>query len=160
MFNSYLTLLRTLAAQPESWHSALEQLVPRQQSVRDADRPAAAIASSPRLEEFEPQVCSETCNEIQRLFLSVTHHPIHAQQNFFEAGASSLQLIQLHNKLQHAGFQHLAVTDLFAYPTPETLSLRCRKEVQNGNSPSITLRQRQQQKRLQQREKRHKGAAQ
>ncbi|PHM60350.1 non-ribosomal peptide synthetase [Xenorhabdus ishibashii] len=156
MFNNYMALLRTLAAQPASWHSALEQLVPRQQSVRDADNPAVTIASSPRLEGSEPQVCSE----IQRLFLSVTHHPIHAQQNFFEAGASSLQLIQLHSKLQQAGFQHLAVTDLFAYPTPEALSLRCRKETEHGNRQSITLRQRQQQKRLQQREKRHKGAAQ
>ncbi|BET96996.1 amino acid adenylation domain-containing protein [Xenorhabdus taiwanensis] len=160
MFNNYIALLRTLAAQPESWHSALDQLVPRQQSVKGANNPAVTIASSPHLEGSEPQVCSDTCDEIQRLFLSVTHHPIHAHQNFFEAGASSLQLIQLHNKLQHAGFQHLAVTDLFAYPTPETLSLRCRKESQNGNSQSIILRQRQQQKRLQQREKRHKGAVQ
>ncbi|KLU15386.1 MULTISPECIES: non-ribosomal peptide synthetase [Xenorhabdus] len=157
MFNRYMALLRTLAAQPESWRSALEQLLPRQQTMIVADNPAVAI---PRAEGAGPQICRETCNEIQRLFLSVTHCPINAQQNFFEAGASSLQLIQLHNKLQDAGFRHLAVTDLFAYPTPESLSLRCRKEAQNENDRSIPLRQRQQQKRLQQREKRHKGAAQ
>ncbi|AOM39965.1 non-ribosomal peptide synthetase [Xenorhabdus hominickii] len=169
MFNSYMALLRTLAAQPESWHSALEQLIPRQQClmIEDntvEDNATVAIASSPRLEGFDLQVrheiCSETCSEIQRLFLSVINQPINAQQNFFEAGANSLQLIQLHSQLQHAGFQHLSVTDLFAYPTPETLSLRCRKDTQDENCQSITLRQRQQQKRLQQREKRHKGAAQ
>ncbi|WP_036772228.1 non-ribosomal peptide synthetase [Photorhabdus australis] len=156
MFNRYMALLRTLAAQPESWHSALEQLMPRQQCTMIEDNTSVVIASSPRSEGFEPQICSE----IQRLFLSVTNHPINAQQNFFEAGANSLQLIQLHGKLQHAGFHHLAVTDLFAYPTPETLSLRCRKDAYDGNRQSITPRQRQQQKRLQQREKRHKGAAQ
>ncbi|CAQ84394.1 MULTISPECIES: non-ribosomal peptide synthetase [Photorhabdus] len=156
MFNSYMALLRTLAAQPESWHSALEQLMPRQQCTIVGDNAAVVIASSPRSEGLDPQIC----NEIQRLFLSVTNHPINAQQNFFEAGANSLQLIQLHSKLQHAGFHHLAVTDLFAYPTPETLSLRCRKDAHDGNRQSITPRQRQQQKRLQQREKRHKGAAQ
>ncbi|RAW71444.1 MULTISPECIES: non-ribosomal peptide synthetase [unclassified Photorhabdus] len=154
MFNSYMTLLRALAAQPESWHAALEQLMPRQQSVM-VENTAVAIAPSLRSEGYDPQICSK----IQRLFLSITNHPINAQQNFFEAGASSLQLIQLHSKLQHAGFYHLAVTDLFAYPTPETLSLRCRKDSHDGNRQSITPRQRQQQKRLQQREKRHKGAA-
>ncbi|PHM74123.1 non-ribosomal peptide synthetase [Xenorhabdus kozodoii] len=110
MFNRYMALLRTLAAQPESWHSALEQLMPRQQCTMIEDNAAVAIAS-PRSEGFDPQICSE----IQRLFLSVTNHPIDTQQNFFEAGANSLQLIQLHGKLQHAGFHHLAVTDLFAY---------------------------------------------
>ncbi|MDC9613289.1 amino acid adenylation domain-containing protein [Xenorhabdus khoisanae] len=164
MFNSYIALLRTLAAQPESWHSALEQLMPRQQCINPfkpvEDNASAVIASSPRSEGFDPTLCSKTCSEIQRLFLAVTHHPINAQQNFFEAGANSLQLIQLHSTLQHAGFHHLAVTDLFAYPTPETLSLRCQQDAQAGNQPSVTPRQRQQQKRLQQREKRHKGAAQ
>ncbi|NHB91159.1 non-ribosomal peptide synthetase [Photorhabdus cinerea] len=155
MFNCYMALLRTLAAQPESWHSALEQLMPRQQYTMVADNAAVVTAPSPRSEGIDPQICSE----IQRLFLSVTNHPINARQNFFEAGANSLQLIQLHGKLQHAGFHHLAVTDLFAYPTPETLSLRCRKDAHDGNRQSITPRQRQQQKRLQQREKRHKGAA-
>ncbi|MDX7991890.1 non-ribosomal peptide synthetase [Xenorhabdus littoralis] len=160
MFNSYMALLRTLAAQPEIWHSALEQLVPRQQSLRVPDNAvknnaSAVIAPLLRPEEFDSQICSD----IQRLFLSITHQPIHVQQNFFEAGASSLQLIQLHSKLQHAGFHHLAVTDLFAYPTPEALSVHCRTDTQDGNPPSGTLRQRQQQKRLQQREKRHKGAA-
>ncbi|MBS9441730.1 non-ribosomal peptide synthetase [Photorhabdus heterorhabditis] len=156
MFNSYMTLLRTLASQPESWHSTLEQLMPRQQCPMVADNATVVTASSPRSEGLDPQICSE----IQHLFLSVTNHPINAQQNFFEAGANSLQLIQLHGKLQQAGFHHLAVTDLFAYPTPETLSLRCRKDAYDGNRQSITPRQRQQQKRLQQREKRHKGAAQ
>lgn len=154
MFNSYMTLLRTLAAQPESWHAVLEQLMPRRQSVM-VDNSSVAIAPSLRSEGYDPQICSE----IQHLFLSITNHPINVQQNFFEAGASSLQLIQLHSRLQHAGFHHLAVTDLFAYPTPETLSLRCRKDSHDGNRLSITPRQRQQQKRLQQREKRHKGAA-
>ncbi|OTA15109.1 yersiniabactin non-ribosomal peptide synthetase [Xenorhabdus vietnamensis] len=169
MFNSYMALLRTLAVQPESWHSALEQLMPRQQCLTAVnniaediveDNASVVIASSPHAEGFDPQVRHEICSEIQRLFLSVINQPIDAQQNFFEAGANSLQLIQLHSQLQHAGFQHLAVTDLFAYPTPEALSLRCRKDTQDENRQSITLRQRQQQKRLQQREKRHKGAAQ
>ncbi|MDC9589479.1 amino acid adenylation domain-containing protein [Xenorhabdus sp. XENO-10] len=165
MFNSYMALLRTLAAQPESWHSALVQLMPRQQCLTAVnniveDNASVVLASSPHSDEFDSQVRHEICSEIQRLFLSVINQPINAQQNFFEAGANSLQLIQLHGKLQHAGFQHLAVTDLFAYPTPEALSLRCQKDPQNENRQSITLRQRQQQKRLQQREKRHKGAAQ
>ncbi|SFU58318.1 non-ribosomal peptide synthetase [Xenorhabdus koppenhoeferi] len=155
MFNHYMALLRTLAAQPESWHSALEQLMPRQQCLIVTDNTPVVNTSLPRTEGFDSQICSE----IQCLFLSVTNQPVHVQQNFFEAGASSLQLIQLHSKLQHAGFHHLAVTDLFAYPTPEALSLRCRKDTQDANQMSVTLRQRQQQKRLQQREKRHKGAA-
>ncbi len=160
MFNHYMTLLRTLATQAESWHSALEQLMPRQQCLIANEGNPVAITPSSTPKGHDPQIV----NEIQRLFLSVTGYPIHAQQNFFEAGANSLQLIQLHGKLQHAlqhaGFDHLAVTDLFAYPTPETLSLRCRKETQDGNPSSMTLRQRQQQKRLQQREKRDKGAVQ
>ncbi|CDL86084.1 non-ribosomal peptide synthetase [Xenorhabdus cabanillasii] len=165
MFNSYIALLRTLAAQPESWHSALEQLMPRQQCMMVADNAVkdnwvedntSVVIASSGSEGCDPQICSE----IQRLFLSVTSHSINVQQNFFDAGANSLQLIQLHGKLQHAGFHHLAVTDLFAYPTPEALSLRCRKDTPDRNQSSIALRQHQQQKRLQQREKRHKGAAQ
>ncbi|WP_422615593.1 phosphopantetheine-binding protein [Photorhabdus hindustanensis] len=31
--------------------------------------------------------------------MSITNHPINVQQNFFEAGASSLQLIQLHSRV-------------------------------------------------------------
>ncbi|PHM38108.1 non-ribosomal peptide synthetase [Xenorhabdus innexi] len=162
MFNSYIALLRTLAAQPESWSSALEQLIPRQQymvacnTVKDnAAKDNASVVALSGQEGCDPQMCGE----IQRLFLSVTNHSINIQQNFFDAGANSLQLIQLHQKLQHAGFHHLAVTDLFAYPTPEALSLHCRKETQSRNQSSIALRQRQQQKRLQQREKRHQGAA-
>ncbi|WP_340608836.1 amino acid adenylation domain-containing protein [Xenorhabdus bharatensis] len=159
MFDSYMGLLHTLAAQTESWYSPLEQLIPRQQYLMVADNKTESnssyITASSDSKECNPQICSE----IQHLFLSVTNNAINVQQNFFDAGANSLQLIQLHSKLQQAGFHHLAVTDLFAYPTPEALSLRCRKDIQKGNQSSITLRQHQQQKRLQQREKRHKGVA-
>ncbi|MBD2792616.1 non-ribosomal peptide synthetase [Xenorhabdus szentirmaii] len=167
MFNRYTALLRTLASQPESWHTALEQLMPRQQalSVQQSlpsagtdgfDQPVFPETGN----EIGNEIGNETCHAIQRLFFSVINQPIQAKQNFFEAGANSLQLIQLHSKLQQAGFHHLVVTDLFAYPTPEALSLCCQKGAKDGQPPSMTLRQQQQQKRLQQRKIRYKGVAQ
>jgi len=55
-------------------------------------------------------------------FRRTTGLPIAARQTFFEAGASSLQLVQLHIHLRQAGHGGLAVTDLFAHATPHALA--------------------------------------
>ncbi|WP_407831818.1 amino acid adenylation domain-containing protein [Verminephrobacter eiseniae] len=55
-------------------------------------------------------------------FRRTTGLPIAARQTFFEAGASSLQLVQLHIHLRQAEHGGLAVTDLFAHATPHALA--------------------------------------
>lgn len=56
--------------------------------------------------------------EIGMLWKEVLNIPsIDVNMNFFEAGGNSIQLIQLHEKLNHRYENRFTVTDLFSYPT-------------------------------------------
>jgi len=47
---------------------------------------------------------------------------IAVQQNFFEAGATSLNLVQLHIQLQRYTFPTLTLLDLFTHSSPVALT--------------------------------------
>ncbi|EMV8751490.1 acyl carrier protein, partial [Escherichia coli] len=58
-----------------------------------------------------------------RHFELVVGKPIQPRQSFFDAGATSLKLVQLHVHLTQAGHDGLLVTDLFAQATPLALAI-------------------------------------
>ncbi|MDP2534285.1 acyl carrier protein [Photobacterium damselae subsp. piscicida] len=66
--------------------------------------------------------------------------------NFFDAGASSLQLVQLHGRLTQQG-DTLSVTDLFTYPSPALLASSYLTSVEQAK-PNTDREQRQQRQAL------------
>ncbi|MBB5736252.1 yersiniabactin nonribosomal peptide synthetase [Xanthomonas arboricola] len=125
MFRQYAALLRRLAGDPAAWDLPLDTLVPPAQGharPRVAAAPVASAATA--LVPPEPQqVDTALVDALRAQFRRATELPITARQSFFEAGASSLQLVQLHIQLRQAGYHDLAVTDLFAHATPCALAL-------------------------------------
>ncbi|MCV4275352.1 amino acid adenylation domain-containing protein [Pseudomonas capsici] len=123
MFAQYIALLRQLAEQPQAWALPLEQLVIRQQA---SDSVSALPRALPVLQPVETggQVDEQIVEQIRQGFSEVTGLKLHdARQNFFDAGASSLKLVQLHVHLSRKGYPHLQVTDLFGYPNAHALAL-------------------------------------
>lgn len=60
--------------------------------------------------------------EVQACFAVVTGRSIAAGQTFFDAGATSLDLVRIKQKLgEHLG-RNIAVTDLFSNPTPRAVA--------------------------------------
>ncbi|WP_207004255.1 acyl carrier protein, partial [Trinickia mobilis] len=86
--------------------------------------PAAPPAAHATVEAGDAQADDALADALREHFRQVTGMPIAARQNFFDAGASSLMLVQLHVRLQQAGHDRLAVTDLFAHPSPLALAAR------------------------------------
>ncbi|MBX8496839.1 non-ribosomal peptide synthetase [Pseudomonas cichorii] len=123
MFAQYVALLRQLAEQPQAWALPLEQLVTRNQA-------SASITAQPRaLPVLQPvdnnnQVDEQIVEQIRQSFSEVIGLKLHdCRQNFFDAGASSLKLVQLHIRLTQLGYPQLQVTDLFGYPNARALAL-------------------------------------
>ncbi len=119
MFEQYTELLHRLATDPALWDLPLDTLVPRR-----AGRTAPSAPASTVVETVPEQlhVDGALVEELRDHFRHVVGRPVASRQNFFEAGASSLQLVQLHIRLRQAGYANLTVTDLFAYPAPYTLA--------------------------------------
>ncbi|EFH74720.1 non-ribosomal peptide synthetase [Vibrio cholerae] len=141
MFNQYLTLLQTLATQPESWSRPLNLLVPAPQGV------SRLIPSPSKLDNYAailPPVGGDpvTILTIREQFQQIVNVPISERENFFDAGANSLQLVQLHAAL-HSLAMPLSVTDLFAYPSPALLAAWLSK-AEKVDSSNETLKSRQQ----------------
>ncbi|MCV4267105.1 non-ribosomal peptide synthetase [Pseudomonas capsici] len=124
MFAQYIALLQQLAEQPQAWALPLEQLVIPQQ---ESDSVSALPRALPVLQPVETggQVDEQIVEQIRQGFSEVTGLKLHdARQNFFDAGASSLKLVQLHVHLSRKGYPHLQVTDLFGYPNAHALALQ------------------------------------
>ncbi|CAM3652502.1 amino acid adenylation domain-containing protein [Paracidovorax anthurii] len=119
MFGQYTALLRRLASDPAAWDLALDTLVPRTSAGTVSRVPPAVVA--PVAAEALPADAA-LVDALRDHFRRATGLPIAARQTFFEAGASSLQLVQLHIQLRQAGHGGLAVTDLFAHATPHALA--------------------------------------
>ena len=91
-----------------------------------------ALAIDAREEEFLRGVPT-VVEDLRAHFRSVVGQPITPRQNFFEAGASSLQLVQLHVHLRQAGFAEITVTDLFAHATPHALAAHLGRRPHTGS---------------------------
>ncbi|MFA1029137.1 bactin non-ribosomal peptide synthetase [Pseudomonas syringae pv. helianthi] len=120
MFDQYLALLNRLANEPQAWALSLEQLV-------TPGQPDAGMAMLPRIQplphEPEQQADEQIVEQIRHAFQEVVGLKLHdCRQNFFDAGASSLKLVQLHVKLTQQGHRHLQATDLFGYPNARALA--------------------------------------
>ncbi|UUE98162.1 phosphopantetheine-binding protein [Xanthomonas hortorum pv. pelargonii] len=117
MFEQYAALLRRLAGDPDAWDLTLDALVPPAQghaTARVATAPLALTTTTAPAAAQPPATDAALVDTLRAQFQRVTELPIAARQSFFEAGASSLQLVQLHLQLRQAGHDGLAVTDLFA----------------------------------------------
>ncbi|WP_252363957.1 acyl carrier protein, partial [Escherichia coli] len=55
-------------------------------------------------------------------FREVVGESVTPAENFFEAGATSLNLVQLHVLLQRHEFSTLTLLDLFTHPSPAALA--------------------------------------
>jgi yersiniabactin nonribosomal peptide synthetase len=124
MFGQYVALLLRLASDSDAWRLPLDILVPRVPLAGHAVVPPAPAPIPAAPPTAEPQADGAMIDALREHFHQVVGQPISPQQNFFDAGASSLKLVQLHIRLQQAGHAGLAVTDLFAHPSPQALAAR------------------------------------
>ncbi|MFJ9990389.1 amino acid adenylation domain-containing protein [Pseudomonas putida] len=122
MFAQYTALLRQLAEHPEAWSQALDSLVPRSRHAHS--QPVAAITAP--IAVADPQALADEAlvERIRQAFHEVVGTPLRdSRQNFFDAGASSLKLVQLHIRLTQLGYPQLQVTDVFGYPNAHALAV-------------------------------------
>ncbi|MEJ2629892.1 MAG: amino acid adenylation domain-containing protein [Acidihalobacter sp.] len=119
MFAQYTELLRRLAVDPAAWNLQTDTLVSRRCGHTVSSVPVESITTA--IPE-SLQVDNALVDELRHHFRQVVGQPIAARQTFFEAGATSLKLVQLHSHLRQAGHASLAVTDLFAHATPYALA--------------------------------------
>ncbi|MFD2404647.1 amino acid adenylation domain-containing protein [Azorhizophilus paspali] len=123
MFDRYVSLLQRLATEDSAWNQPLEALVPRMEGISWDAAPAPAQPA------FEPSPAATPMRADDALVQALCHHfelvvgrPIQPRQPFFDAGATSLKLVQLHVHLTQVGHAGLLVTDLFAQATPLALA--------------------------------------
>jgi len=121
MFDQYVALLQCLAHDRLAWQLSLPALMAR--LGVSAPAPVVALPVSPSLPVASAVLDMALVNTLRAHFQQVVGVPIEARKSFFEAGASSLKLVQLHAHLQQAGFASLAITDLFAHASPQALAL-------------------------------------
>lgn len=119
-FEQYCALLNRMAEDESGWQLPLAALVP---PVKHAGQCA----------ERSPRVCPEqsqlhiaadesTVSLICDAFREVVGESVTPAENFFEAGATSLNLVQLHVLLQRHEFSTLTLLDLFTHPSPAALA--------------------------------------
>ncbi|MGY2334478.1 acyl carrier protein [Pseudomonas sp. SDO528_S397] len=85
------------------------------------------LAHEPVPVAAEAPACVHTTALIRQAFNEVVGLTLKDdRQNFFDAGASSLKLVQLHVRLTQTGFPHLLVTDVFGYPNAHALAAHLR----------------------------------
>ncbi|MFJ4142893.1 amino acid adenylation domain-containing protein [Pseudomonas sp. NPDC089734] len=122
MFEQYIDLLRQLADQPQAWTAPLDHLVARQHaSALPTNQPR--LQPAPATVDTAGQADEQIVEQIRQAFNDVIGLKLHdCRQNFFDAGASSLKLVQLHIRLTQMGYPQLLVTDLFGYPNAHALA--------------------------------------
>jgi len=119
MFQQYTSLLVQLSCDEQAWRLPLEELIPRKKQIESISSAKPVSIHRDLLPIHDHTLSQELC----RVF-SVEIRPIKPHQNFFEAGASSLDLVRLHLRLTESGYQELSITDLFSYPSPNALAAR------------------------------------
>ncbi|EFW79655.1 Yersiniabactin non-ribosomal peptide synthetase [Pseudomonas savastanoi pv. glycinea] len=146
MFDQYLALLNRLAEQPQAWVLPLARLV----VPAEPDAGVATLPSRPQQpQQHEPgqPADEQLVEQIRHAFHEVVGLKLQdCRQNFFDAGASSLKLVQLHVKLTQQGHRHLQATDLFGYPNARALAQHL-----NHTQPANDTREQPRQTRLVQR---------
>ena len=131
MFEQFQTLLRQLSRDEHAWTQRLSRLVPRRDipvpptlaaealpahDAHSTDSPSLPSSSSPL------PTLADAVALIRSAFQHVVGHSIDARQHFFEAGAHSLNLVQLHIHLQQQAFPSLTLLDLFSWTSPYALA--------------------------------------
>ncbi len=115
-FEQYCALLNRMAEDESGWQLPLAALVP---PVKHAGQCAER---SPRVcpEHSQPHIAADesTVSLICDAFREVVGESVTPAENFFEAGATSLNLVQLHVLLQRHEFSTLTLLDLFTHPSP------------------------------------------
>jgi yersiniabactin nonribosomal peptide synthetase len=140
MFDQYTALLWRLAEERAAWDLPLEALAPRPEGARRAEGAPAMPETLPKRDETraDDALVQALCQH----FSQVVGVSIQPRQSFFEAGATSLKLVQLHARLTRSGYDDLSVIDLFAHTTPVALAARLqdtRQEArQEARAPSTT----------------------
>ena len=119
-FEQYCALLNRMAEDESGWQLPLAALVP---PVKHAGQCAER---SPRVcpEHSQPHIAADesTVSLICDAFREVVGESVTPAENFFEAGATSLNLVQLHVLLQRHEFSTLTLLDLFTHPSPAALA--------------------------------------
>ena len=109
-----------MAEDESGWQLPLAALVP---PVKHAGQCAER---SPRVcpEHSQPHIAADesTVSLICDAFREVVGESVTPAENFFEAGATSLNLVQLHVLLQRHEFSTLTLLDLFTHPSPAALA--------------------------------------
>lgn len=96
-------------------------------SNRDSRHKAIAheLECGRRSESHQPFVPPSSPLEHTVAELWLTQIPIDrigSQDNFFDLGGTSLQLVEIHRQLHQRGFTHITIADLFKFPTVATLA--------------------------------------
>jgi yersiniabactin nonribosomal peptide synthetase len=118
MFGHYIELLKMLARKPECWSLPLNQLISSEHNItRFTATPATSILENTKDQHVDPI----KVRQIQETFDQIVCSSVGERENFFDAGANSLQLVQMHSALHQLGMS-LSVTDLFTYPSPISLA--------------------------------------
>jgi yersiniabactin nonribosomal peptide synthetase len=120
MFGQYTSLLSRLCTDDSAWAMRLDELLPR---PRRTNHVSNELSPAPIKDRDSADDSFNLVEQICRLF-EYEVKPISARQNFFEAGASSLDLVRLHVRLTQAGYADLSITDLFTCPSPAALAAR------------------------------------
>lgn len=119
-FEQYCTLLNRMAEDESAWQRPLAALVPpAEHAGQRAERPQRVCP-----EHAQPHGAADerTVSLICDAFREVAGVPVTPAENFFEAGATSLNLVQLHVLLQRHEFSTLTLLDLFTHPSPAALA--------------------------------------
>ena len=120
MFDRYVALLLRLAEDDAAWGLPLDALVPRPRAPHRFWQAGAEPGAAP--EPGAPHADDALVRTLCGHFKQVLGRPIQPRQSFFDAGATSLQLVRLHVHLKQTGYGGLLVTDLFAHATPLALA--------------------------------------
>ncbi|EHQ63599.1 polyketide synthase subunit [Paenibacillus dendritiformis C454] len=118
--------LRVHAARASTLHSLMDK-------ERDGTGPQAArsdlgTAYAPPEDELE-----QTMADLWRDYLGLDQVGLH--DNFFELGATSLDIIQMNAKLQRALGREVAVVDMFTHPTIHSLAESLRRAADKETVP-------------------------
>ncbi len=125
MFAQYVALLERLATDASAWALPLDVLVPRAgqaAACTSLDTRATACPAPDDTARDDAAVDPALVGLLRQHFEQTLGRPIAARQSFFEAGASSLDLVRWHIGLRQAGYASLAITDLFTHASPHALA--------------------------------------
>lgn len=115
-FEQYCTLLNRMTEDENSWHLPLAALVPPVKQAEQGTERTSRVC--PEHSQSHIAADESTVSLICDAFREVVGESVTPAQNFFEAGATSLNLVQLHVLLQRHEFSTLTLLDLFTHPSP------------------------------------------